>query len=124
MSDNKRRKRHSAFALAVASGRTVRDAAKQANISEATAYRWMQDRDIQAEIERQQAQMFDQAAGRLAEALTNAVECLSGLLEAESESVRLGAARSIIDLAFRSRDLLDHEDRLQQLEDMLCAKAD
>ena len=116
MSDKARRKQTSAFVLAVASGRTVRDAAAQAGISEATAYRWMKGEDIRRDIMRLRAELIDQAAGRLAAVATEAAESLRALLAAESEAVRLGAARTLLELAFRSRELVDWEARLTELE--------
>ncbi len=68
--------------------------------------------------------MFERVAGVLAAAMGAAVECLLELLKADSETVRLGASRSIIDLGFRAREAMDVEERLQCVEQILCSKPD
>ena len=53
---------------------------------------------------------------RLSAACTSAVTTLTGLLGAESESVRLGAARSILDMATRWREQDELARRLDNIE--------
>ena len=110
--------------LTLAAGRTVKDAAAAAGIAEKTAHRRLEDPRFCERVTRLRAEMIDRAAGVLADASSEAAQCLRQLLKAKSETVRLGAARALLELAFKSRELLDYEERLQQLEDMLCSKAD
>jgi hypothetical protein len=60
--------------------------------------------------------MVDAAVGKLANASTRAVRTLTNLLTAESESVRLGAARSILELGAKLRESAELEQRISELE--------
>jgi hypothetical protein len=55
--------------------------------------------------------------GRLTDASTAAVTMLQALLEADSESVRLGACRAILELGLKLRASEELERRLAALED-------
>ncbi len=63
--------------------------------------------------------MMKDLSGRLSQVSGKAMERLQSLLEADSENVRLGAARSILDQTLRVREAVDFEGRLQQIE-ALC----
>jgi hypothetical protein len=56
---------------------------------------------------------------RLSAAATDAVTTLTSLLAAESESVRLGAARSILDAVLRWREQAELAERLDRVEGWL-----
>jgi flagellar motility protein MotE (MotC chaperone) len=60
--------------------------------------------------------MVTRAVGRLADQSAKAVDTLVGLLGAESESARLGAARSILELGTKLRESTEIEERLAALE--------
>jgi hypothetical protein len=64
---------------------------------------------------------MEKALGKLAHAASDAVDTLRKLLKADAESARLGAARSIIELAGRLREKMELEDRLRALEENLSA---
>src|SRR5262245_41601872 len=84
--------------VALARGDTVRDAAREAGIGERTAYRRMRDPEFRQRLSAVRADVLERATGRLADAGADAAETLKALLKAESESVRLGAARAILEL--------------------------
>ena len=63
------------------------------------------------------AETVAQTAARLTAAGLGAVTTLLKLLNAEAESVRLGAARSILDLGFKAREIGELEERLARLEE-------
>ena len=48
--------------------------------------------------------MVSTALGRMADGMAEAADVLRGLLNAESESVRLGAARSLMELGAKLRE--------------------
>ena len=102
--------------VALASGRTVRDAAKHAKVGERTAHRRLGDREFRRKVSEARAEMIEQAAGRLAKAASTAVTTLRKLLKAESESVRLGACRAILESCERLRQSADLEQRIAELE--------
>jgi hypothetical protein len=59
--------------------------------------------------------MISGALGRLADGMTEATDSLSALLKAEGESVRLGAARSLIELTVKLRE---HGELAQSVDEL------
>src|SRR3954470_7031286 len=83
---------------ALAGGQTLRDAARVAGVSERTVARRWADPGFRAEALELRSRLLDRAAGQLAAANTEAVTAMHDLLVADSGSVRLGAARAILEL--------------------------
>ncbi|HXG70996.1 MAG TPA: helix-turn-helix domain-containing protein [Gemmatimonadaceae bacterium] len=105
--------------LALLSERTIGAAAKQAGVSERTLRRWMLDdvefRDALAEGRRV---AYDAGIYRIQALTARAVETLDELLDAEKHpAVRLGAARSILELATTRHDADTLLARLEDLEE-------
>lgn len=119
MAGNGRRKGEDAFLVALAAGATVRDAATKAQISERQAYRRVQEPGFRRQVSKLRAELIDSAAGKLADGASEAAGCLRSLLLTEAPSVRLGAARALLEMAFRSRELLEYEERLQKVEELI-----
>jgi hypothetical protein len=102
MTENGRQKKgEAAFIVAIASGRTIRDAAKLSGLSERTAARRIRDPDVAENVRRCQAILLDQVIGQLVEGQVEAARCLRELLKSERESVRLHAAKSLLDIGMR-----------------------
>ena len=101
------RKGADAFILAMASGKTVRDAAAAADIAERTAHRRLHDPKEQAPewlaaIAAKRSEIVDEAAGRITAHLTAAANVLNEIMQnGESDNVRLGAARALLDFGLR-----------------------
>jgi hypothetical protein len=53
----------------------------------------------------------------MADSMAQAADVLRELLAAESESVRLGAARSMLELGARLRETVDFDERLRAVEE-------
>jgi len=68
------------------------------------------------------AELVSRAVGSLADASAAAVTTLRALLEADSESVRLGACRAILDLGLRLREAEELERRIAALEERAAAE--
>jgi hypothetical protein len=60
--------------------------------------------------------MVERALGKMTDGMTEAADTLRSLLHAEAESVRLGAARSILELSNKLREAVEVETRLAELE--------
>ena len=60
--------------------------------------------------------MVEAAVGQLADASTAATATLRKLLAAEAETVRRGAARSILELGTKLRESVEFEERVRALE--------
>ena|SRR5437870_5565578 len=124
MADNGRRKGEAALLLALAAGQTVRDAASLAGIGERTATRRFAEPDFRRQVTQLRAGMVQRALGKLADAATEAVDTLRGLLAAGSESVKLGAARSILELGCKVKEAVELEERIAALEESTRTKGE
>ncbi len=115
------RKHHadSILAVSLAAGKTVREAAVDAGVGERTVYRRLERTEFRDKVAGLRGQMMDHIAGRMSEAAAHAFQKLTSLLEADSEPVRLGAAKSIIDQMVRLREATEFDGRLRQME-QLC----
>jgi hypothetical protein len=107
----------------LAAGRTVAEACRRAQVSEATARRWLQEPGFREEIRTVRAALLERAVGQLADATAEAVTTLRELLGAESETARLGAARAILDGTLKGLDVVDIQVRLAALEARAAAEA-
>jgi hypothetical protein len=114
-----RRNADEALALALATGQTLRDAAAATGIGERTATRRMADPAFRRRIGELRGNMVGRALGRMAEGMAEAADKLRELLTAESESVRLGAARALLELGVSLRESVELEARLVALEAVL-----
>jgi hypothetical protein len=124
MAENGRQKGDAALVLALASGQTARDAAHLAGVGERTVTRRLADQEFRREVEALRADLIRQAAGRLVEGMTQAADTLRSLLGADSATVRLGAARTILELAPRLHEAAGLEERLRALEERLAQTAE
>jgi hypothetical protein len=109
--ENGRRKGEGALLLALAAGHTIRDAARMADIGERTAGRRMADPAFRKKLSDLRTELIERAADKLADATADAVATLHNLLSAEGDSVRLGAAKAILDLATKVRDNVESDAR-------------
>jgi hypothetical protein len=111
-----RRNADEALALAVATGQTLRDAAQAAGIGERTASRRWADPAFRRRVSELRGDMVQRSLGRMADGMAEAADVLRQLLAAESESVRLGAARSLLELGAKLRESIELEERIGEVE--------
>ena len=116
MADGGRKNADAALIAALATGATVRDAAAAAGVAERTVYRRLEDPTFRHQVDDARAELIATAVARLGAAATKAVGKLEDLLTAESEAVRLGAAKAILDAALRWREHQDLTERVAALE--------
>lgn len=104
--------------LALAAGATIPQAAKSSGVSESTARRRMEDPAFQDQLRKLRSQVFDSVMGQLTFAASGAVRTLRKLMadEGVSDTVRLGAARAILEHCGKLRGELDLEARIAELE--------
>jgi hypothetical protein len=107
------------LALGLATGMTVEAAARQANLAPRTAHRRLGEASFQRKVDELRGELVRQALGRLTEGMTAAADTMRALLSAESESVRLAAARAILDSSCRLREAAEFDQRLREVEDQL-----
>ena len=103
--------------LALACGASVEAAARQCKVSDRTVYRRLQDPAFRAQVQAARGEMVTRSAGLLTAAVGEAVRTLLSLQkEATPPAVRLGAARAVLELGIKVRELADLETRIAALE--------
>jgi hypothetical protein len=111
--------------LALACGATAEAAARQAGVSESTVRRRLKEPAFVVQLNKTRAEMHLRVADQLTAASTEGVRTMVQLMkEINSGSVRLGAARSVVELSTKVRETADLAIRLADLEQRLEEQAD
>jgi hypothetical protein len=110
--------RQESAALALAGGSTEAEAAALANCSARTLRVWLASSpNFGRRIGQLRSEMTAQALGRLVASMTRAADTLDELASsASAETVRLGAARAVLELAIKIRESTELEERIRALE--------
>ena len=107
--------------LALACGATVENAARQAGVSESTAYRRLADPEFRQGLQKLRADMTERSAAMLTAAGMEAVKTLLALQQNSTPpAVRLGAARAVLEMGIKLREIADIEQRLAALEEQMA----
>ncbi len=123
MPSPQRRKNEDPLLLALACGATVESAARQCGLSDRSVYRRLQDPEFKKRLDRVRADMIQRSAGMLTAAAGEAVRTLLALQkEATPAAVRLGAARAILEVGMKVRQVVEFEQRLAELEALVAAQ--
>lgn len=102
---------------ALAAGATAADAAIAAGLSERSVRRRLADREFRARIDEVRCEMLDRVVAQVSVAATGALDTLALLLgEEHPDSVRLGAAKTILDAGIKLRAELDLGSRMRAVE--------
>ncbi|HYH64254.1 MAG TPA: hypothetical protein VD866_06110 [Urbifossiella sp.] len=122
MADNKPPRRDDALALSLACGATVEAAARQAGVSDRTVYRRLRDPDFQKRIKEARTDLMRRSAGLLSAASGEAVRTLLALMkDSAPPAVRLGAAKAVLELGIKVRELAELEAEVRALEQEIKA---
>jgi hypothetical protein len=122
MSENKRLSPKQETAInALLTEPTTRAAAAAAKVSEATIWRWLADPDFAAAYREARGQLLESTLTAMQAAGGDAVKCLRDVMKDEQAqpSARVAAAKAILDLGLKAREVLDNEERLQAVEQFL-----
>jgi hypothetical protein len=112
-----RKKAEDALLLTLACGATVESAARQCRVSERTVFRRLAEPDFQRRLQELRADMVLRTSGALTAASTESVRTLLELQKpAHSGNVRLGAARAILEIGMKLREVVELETRIAALE--------
>jgi hypothetical protein len=107
--------------LALACGATVEQAARQTGLSVRTVYRRLADPDFRRQVQSTRTDMISRAAATLTAAGTEAVKTLLVLQQNTAPAaVRLGAARAVLEMGIKLREMADLEERLAALEQQIA----
>lgn len=109
-------RQNEALIHALARGASRADAAKAAGVSVRTVARRLDDPEFLQQLSDARQAIFGEASATLAAHLNAASAELVNLLKAKSEMTRLGAARSIWEIALRAKEGIDWENRMTALE--------
>jgi hypothetical protein len=117
MRNEQRKKGIEILVLALACGSTVEAAARQAEVSDRTVYRHLKDPKFRTQVRDARAEMVKRSAGMLTAAAGESVRTLLALQKAPTPpAVRLGAARAILELGIKVREMVELEGRIEALE--------
>ena len=107
--------------LALACGATIEAAARQAGLTARTVYRRLKNPAFRRQVQAVRADMVQRSAGMLTAAAAEAVKTLLALQGAPTPpATRLGAARAILEIGLRLREVADLETRIAALEEQLA----
>jgi hypothetical protein len=116
--------RKAALAIALASGRTVKEWADENGVPERTAYSWSCSPDVVDRVEDIRRAIVDRAVGQLCEHTSDAIKEIVRLLkDGKSESVRLQAARAVLADLMAVSSYAALNGRMAELERMVREKS-
>jgi hypothetical protein len=102
----------------VAAGRSIAAFAKHNEISTSTCYSWTKRDDFKARVARIRQRMLDRIGGTLTSKGLAAVESMVKLSKgADSDAVKLAAAKAILDKMVDVMNQVEFDRRLKALED-------
>lgn len=104
---------------ALLSEKDVRTAAEKAGVSETTAWRYLADADFKAEYRERRRNAVEQAAATLQRGSSIAAETLLKNLSCGNPTAENAAAKTILEQASKAVELLDLQERLEQIEDAI-----
>ncbi len=109
--------------LALACGSTVEVAAERAGLSPRTVYRRLEDPQFRRRLADYRSELVKRSSAALTAAAMEAVKTLLALMDRViPHATRLGAARSVLELGVKLRDLTEVEERLQTIEAQLAER--
>ena len=103
----------------IAAADSLAEGARRANIGRATMYRWMEDDDFRAELERARTEMADLAQAEIQGLMLKAVVVIDQALDGDVSPVKLRAALGAVNAALKVRYGLNVERRLDNIDDAL-----
>src|SRR5271166_3738990 len=107
--------------LLLACGASAESAARQTGVSESTVRRRLKDPDFVRKLHKQRAEMHLRIANQLTAAGTEGVRTMVQLMQPNNTgSVRLGAARTVVELSSKVRETADLALRLAELEQRIA----
>jgi hypothetical protein len=112
-------------ATSIASGLSIRAAARKAGVGERTAYRWhAESPGFAALVAKLRDATLNRTVGKLVKASTRAAEALAQLIKSPDEVIRLRACTAILDAGIRVRDHAEVLGRLTELESTLAERGE
>ncbi|MFI5455396.1 MAG: hypothetical protein ACHRXM_08080 [Isosphaerales bacterium] len=105
------------FAVAMADGQRVSVWARKNGVPRRACYHWRKTKEYKSTVEEVRRRTVDRALGHFARSLTKAADRIALLAtEADSESVRLQAARAVLKEFMAVRERVDLEEQMVDIE--------
>lgn len=120
--NNSRKSANDRLVVLLASGASVRGAAKKCGVSPRTVARRMANSEFRRQVDTAKAAAFGRALNLLASSSVAAVVTLRRLLKDPSAKIRLGAATAILTHSVRVSDSVEVTERLRSIEEQLQQK--
>jgi transposase len=114
--------KHDAAILALLSTRSVRDAAKKSGLSETTLYRLLALPEFKAKYRAARRELVENTITQLQRDGADAATALRTIVKSRKTpaSVRVAAARVILEQGIKAVELMDVQERLDRLETLLA----
>ena len=96
---------------------TLSRASELASIGRATLYRWMQDQEFRATLDRLRSQAADLALSELQGLMLKGIVVLAEAMEDANPTVRLRGAQAALSIGLNARNLKDLRRRIDRLDD-------
>lgn len=102
---------------------TIQKAAETSGVSYTQLRRWLADAGFSEAYRRARSVLFESTLAGLQSVVSDAVKTLHSIMNDESNaaSVRVSAASRLLDAGFRSREQIENESRLAELEARFAA---
>lgn len=107
--------------IALLSTATIEGAAAKAGVSPRSVLRWMEDPVFQSAIREAEGQAIDAATRKLIALQDGAILTITSIMADRNTAagVRVRAARTILEMLLKLRELRNLEDRLRLIENMV-----
>jgi hypothetical protein len=103
---------------------SIREAAKEAGIAEATLHRYLGDDDFKKEYQAAKREVINHAICRLQQSAGKAVKTLVEICESKgaAPSARVAAAKTVLEISLKAVEYEDLEKRIVALEKTIAEK--
>ncbi len=117
----KRSRKEEAAVSALLTESGIAAAARKADVAESTLRHWLQDSDFAERCRSARRQVLEQSTARLQLATVDAVNALQAVVTSQDSppSIRVSAARTILDMAYRAVEVGELSERLHSLETLV-----
>ena len=105
-----------ALALALAEGQTIEGAARKAGVGRTTAHRRLHQPEFRQRVNEIRGEMLNRMVSSISNIGAGAVAILAQLTQATSDSIKLAAARTILEYSIRGNELVSVQERLAAIE--------
>ena len=108
------------LAIALAQGASIKAWARAQNVPKSTVYRWAGDPEVRREVQIHRRRAIDRAVGLMTKRTAWAANGIAKLAQSsESDSVKLGAYRSIFNDMMKVTRFAGMEERVTEIEEKL-----